>query len=98
MPRTALDSAVPSRYRGGKVSVRFAALADGSSRNCDPSFVAELPRFVACVGDRMSVGSDHNAGNRTVIVRWQLYKSANGATRHVESSVGRGKPRGRPYL
>jgi len=27
VPRTTLDSAVPSRYRGGGVSARFAALA-----------------------------------------------------------------------
>jgi hypothetical protein len=92
VPRTTLDAAVPCRYRGGKASVRFAALADGSSLNCDPSFVAEQPRFVACAGDRTTVGSDHNARTPIVIVGRQLYKSANGATRHVESSVGRGKP------
>jgi hypothetical protein len=36
-----------AHIRDGNVSVRFAALADGSSRNCNPSFVAEQPRFVA---------------------------------------------------
>jgi hypothetical protein len=88
---------VPTAAEGNRRdSLRWRTAPAFSTRNLDPRFVREQPRFVACVDDRTTVGSDPSTGSRRVIVRWQLYKSANGATRHVESSVGRGTPRRSP--
>jgi hypothetical protein len=88
---------VPTAAEGiRRDSLRWRTASAFSTRHLDPRFVREQPRFVACVDDRTTVGSDPSTGSRRVIVRWQLYKSANGATRHVESSVGRGTPRRSP--